>query len=47
MKLTLFDIQEIAKDYIKKELSEKLDTIEDITGKIANAEFKRMAVGQD
>lgn len=47
MKLTLFDIQEIAKDYIKKELREKLDTIEDITGKIANAEYERMAAGQE
>ena len=46
MKLTLFDIQEIAKDYIKKELREKLDTIEDITGKIAEAEYTRMAAGQ-
>lgn len=46
VKLTLFDIQEIAKDYIKKELREKLDTIEDITGKIAEAEYKRMEAGQ-
>lgn len=46
VKLTLFDIQEIAKDYIKKELREKLDTIEDITGKIAEAEYKRMAARQ-
>lgn len=46
-KLALFDIQEIAKDYIKKELREKLDTIEDITGKIANAEYERMAAGQE
>ena len=46
VKLTLFDIQEIAKDYIKKELREKLDTIEDITGKIAEAEYERMAAGQ-
>ena len=45
-KLALFDIQEIAKDYIKKELREKLDTIEDITGKIADAEYMRMAAGQ-
>ncbi len=47
MKLTLFDIQEVAKDYIKKELRAKLDTIEDITGKIANAEYERMAVGKE
>lgn len=47
MKLTLFDIQEIAKDYIKKELREKLDMIEGITGEIANAEYERMATGQE
>ena len=47
MKLTLFDIQEIAKDYIKKELREKLDTIDGITGEIADAEYKRMAAGQE
>ena len=46
MKLTLFDIQEIAKDYIKKELREKLDTIDGITGEIADAEYNRMAVEQ-
>lgn len=43
MKLALFDVQEIAKDHIKKELREKLDTIEDITGKIYDAELDRMA----
>lgn len=43
MKLALFDVQEIAKDHIKKELRVKLDTIEDITGKIYDAEFDRMA----
>ena len=46
MKLALFDVQESAKDHIKKELREKLDTIEDITGKIAEAEHQRMAAGQ-
>lgn len=46
MKLTLFDIQEIAKDYIKKELRGKLDTVEDITSKIAEAEYKRLATRQ-
>lgn len=43
MKLALFDVQEIAKDHIKKELREKLDTIEDISGRIADAELARMA----
>ena len=42
MKLALFDVQEIAKDHIKKELREKLDTIEDMTRKIGDAEFARM-----
>ena len=43
MKLALFDVQEIAKDHIKKELRKKLDTIEDISCKIADAELARMA----
>lgn len=47
MKLALFDVQESAKDHIKKELREKLDMIEGITGEIANAEYERMAAGQE
>ena len=43
MKLALFDVQEVAKDHIKKELREKLDTIEDMTRKIGDAEVARMA----
>ncbi len=43
MKLALFDVQESAKDHIKKELREKLDTIEDMTRKIGDAEVARMA----
>lgn len=46
MQLALFRIQEIAKDFIKRELREKIDVIDDISEKIAESVLKQQMAGE-